>query len=85
MAIEPLGLRVITPIETIVKAEDVAWVRVTLADEGGLGIYPGHAPLLAETLAGALRYADAAGEHVVELSAGILSIQKDVVTVSIGH
>ena len=85
MAIEPLRLRVITPVETVVKAEDVAWVRVTLADEGGLGIYPGHAPLLAETLAGPLRYADAAGEHILDLVAGILSVQDDAVTVFIGH
>lgn len=85
MAIEPLNLRVITPVETVVKAEGVAWVRVTLADEGGLGIYPGHAPLLAETLAGSLRYADEVGEHDIDLTAGILSIQKDVVTVFIGH
>ena len=71
MAIEPLRLRVITPVKTVVEAVDVAWVQVALADGGGLGIFPGHAPLLAETVAGGIRYADGAGEHTVEIASGI--------------
>ena len=49
---------VLTPIKTLLDVEGVAWVQVRLADGGGIGIYPGHAPLLAETVTAPLRYAN---------------------------
>ncbi len=80
MTIEPLRLTVLTPAETLLEAEGVAWVQVRLADGGGIGIYPGHAPLLAETVAAPLVYQDAAGEHRLMLDAGILSVERGGVT-----
>jgi hypothetical protein len=49
----PTSLRLIvtTPAETILDVPDVRWVQARLADGGGIGIWPGHAPLLAETVA----------------------------------
>jgi hypothetical protein len=77
----PLCLRVLTPAETLLDVPEVAWVQVQLADGGGIGIWPGHGPLLAETRTAPLRYADQAGEHIQELEAGILEISRDGVTI----
>lgn len=53
-----MRLTVLTPAETLLEVEGVKWVRVQLADGGGISIWPGHAPLLAETVAAALCYAE---------------------------
>lgn len=77
---DALRLVVLTPVETILEAEEVSWVKVELADGMGLGIFPGHAPLLAETLPAPVRYADPDGEHRVEVEGGILQIASGEVT-----
>jgi F0F1-type ATP synthase epsilon subunit len=77
----PLQLRVLTPTETLLDAANVRWVQAKLADGAGLSIWPGHAPLLAETLAAPLHYADRRGEHSLALHAGILSVTPGRVTV----
>ena len=71
---EPFRLTVMTPAQTLLEAKDVSWVRARLADGGPIVIYPGHAPLLAETVFAPLRYADASGEHAIDLDAGILQV-----------
>ena len=76
-----LRLMVLTPAKTLLDVEEVAWVQVRLADGGGIGIYPGHAPLLAETVAAPLRYADGSGEHSLHLEAGILQVDGEGVTI----
>lgn len=82
--IEPLRLTVLSPAGVLVEARDVSWVQVQLADGGGIGIYPGHAPLLAETVAAPLTYSDATGEHAVEVEAGILHVDRHGVMVLSG-
>jgi F0F1-type ATP synthase epsilon subunit len=72
---------VLTPVKTLIEAVGVAWAQIELADGGPIRIYPGHAPLLAETVDGHLRYADESGEHSLDLLAGILSTNLDGVTV----
>jgi len=79
--IKPLRLTVLTPVETVLDVEEVAWVQARLADGGGIGIYPGHAPLLAETVTAPLRYADGSGEHALGLEAGILQVDREGVTI----
>ena len=76
-----LRLTVLTPAETLLDLGEAAWVQVRLADGGPIGIYPGHAPLLAETVAAPLRYADPSGEHALDLEAGILQVDGDGVTI----
>jgi F0F1-type ATP synthase epsilon subunit len=76
-----LRLTVLTPAETLLAVGQAAWVQVRLADGGGIGIYPGHAPLLAETVDAPLRYADPSGEHALDLEAGILQVDGDGVTI----
>jgi len=78
---EPLRLTVLTPAEALLDVEEVAWVQARLADGGGIGIYPGHAPLIAETVTAPLRYADTSGRHTLDLEAGILQVEPGGVTV----
>jgi F0F1-type ATP synthase epsilon subunit len=73
-------LQVLTPAETLLRVERAQWVHMRLADGAGISIYPGHAPLLAETVAAWLRYADASGEHGFDARAGILQVADDHVT-----
>jgi len=72
-----LDLRVLNPAETLLEVQEAAWVHLRLADGTGITIYPGHAPLLAETVTAPLRYADDAGEHVYNVEAGILQVKRD--------
>jgi F0F1-type ATP synthase epsilon subunit len=74
-------LMVLTPAQTLLDVEEAAWVQTRLADGGGIGIYPGHAPLIAETVTAPLRYADPSGEHVLDLEAGILQVDHTGVTI----
>lgn len=75
MAAKRLHLAVLTPGGTLLDVADAAWVQAPLADGSSVGIYPGHAPLLAETQRAALRYATATGKHQTEeLQAGILQV-----------
>lgn len=71
----PLHLQVLTPAETLLEAESVQWVHLRLADGTGITVYPGHAPLLAETVTAPLRYADAAGDHTFHAEGGILQVK----------
>jgi F0F1-type ATP synthase epsilon subunit len=64
----------------LLDVSSAKWVHVQLVDGTGLTIYPGHAPLLAETTSAPLRYADAAGEHSFGAEPGIVQVQNDVVT-----
>ncbi len=76
-----LHLSVQTPAERLLELDGVAWVQVELADGGSIGIWPEHAPLVAETVRGTLRWADAQGEHRRALEAGILDIAHNRVTI----
>jgi F0F1-type ATP synthase epsilon subunit len=68
-------LQVLTPAETLLEVEEAGRVHVRLADGTGLSIYPGHAPLLAETVTAPVRYADESGEHTFDVEAGILQVE----------
>jgi hypothetical protein len=59
---------------------ELAWVHVKLANNKSVTIWPGHAPLLAETIAETIRYEDQNGAQRVEFPAGILDVNDDVVT-----
>jgi F0F1-type ATP synthase epsilon subunit len=82
---DTLELRVVNPVETLLEVDEAEWVHVRLSNGTGLTIYPGHAPLLAETVDASLRYADADGEHVFKARAGILKVRDDEVAVFTGH
>jgi F0F1-type ATP synthase epsilon subunit len=63
-----------TPVETRLAVDGVRWVRVRLADGAWISIWPGHGPLLAETVGAPVRYLDSAGEHDVPVGPGILRV-----------
>ena len=79
-----LCLTVMTPAETLLDAQEVLWVQARLTDGGSIGIYPGHAPLLAKTVAAPLSYADPTGEHTLDLEAGVLQVDDTGVTIFTG-
>jgi F0F1-type ATP synthase epsilon subunit len=77
-----LRLAVLTPDKSLLDVAGVAWVQVPLADGGGIGIKPRHAPLLAATVTGPVRYADAEGsQHTLDVEAGILQVTTGLVTI----
>lgn len=78
--LKPLQLEIITPEKKVLSVDSVLWVKAQLVD-GSIGIHPGHAPLIAETVSSPLVYADKEGEHQVDLQAGILEIYDGVVSV----
>ena len=78
---KPLRLRVLTPAETVLDVEGATKLQTRLADGGGISVYPGHAPLIAETVTAPLRYTDPEGDHVLELEAGILVVDATGVTI----
>lgn len=78
----PDGFRllVVTPESRLLERENLTWMRASLVD-GEIGILARHAPLLAETVDGALRYGNAEETHAIRLYAGILKVSRDGVTV----
>lgn len=74
-SVKTLHLRVQSPAGTLLDL-DVQWVDLQLADGGWIGIWPGHGPLLAETIDAPIYYADEQGEHELGLQAGILEITR---------
>ena len=78
-----LRLSIISPTDPLVINQEVAWLQARLADGGSIGIWPGHAPLLADTVAGPIRYSDGESEHTLELPAGVLHIDSTGATLLI--
>ncbi len=65
-------LRVITP-EQVLLDESVDWVQIPLED-GLMGVWPGHAPLVAATGQGELEYSSSGELHHLPIGAGVLRI-----------
>ena len=77
---DPLRLVVRTPSGTMLEIEAADWIHVELAEGKALTIWPGHLPMLGETISAPLRYADQDGEHELELSSGLVQVQGRTVT-----
>jgi F0F1-type ATP synthase epsilon subunit len=76
----PFRLIVSLPGDNLLDQAGVTEVYAQLADGGGIGILPGHGPLLAETVVGTLRYVNGDGEHTLQLQAGVLRVDSGRVT-----
>jgi F0F1-type ATP synthase epsilon subunit len=76
-----LSLEILTPEGTILKADSLFSINVPLADGSPIGIRPGHAPLIAETLQGSVRFRTAESESQIELHAGVLDIRDNRVII----
>ena len=79
-----LRLSVLTPGKTLLDVANVSKVRLKLADGAWLSIYPLHAPLLGETLAGPVTYTTEAGDETLSLSESILQVAENDVTLFTG-
>jgi len=78
---DPLRLRVMTPSETLLDVEEVTHIRLFLSDGGSIGLKPGHASLMAETISGSLAYMIGEREYQFPAQAGILFIERETVTI----
>ena len=74
----------LTPEKALLDVGGVHKVRVLLADGAWLSVYPGHAPLLAEMVAGSVAYVTDAGEEEIALTEGIVRIDDGAVTIFTG-
>jgi F0F1-type ATP synthase epsilon subunit len=75
-----LRLEVLTPAGLLVQEQAASWVQTRLADGATIGIWPQHAPLIAETVDAPLRYFARGEEHTIALLAGLLHIESGSVT-----
>ena len=75
---------VLTPERTLLDVTGVRKVRILLSDGAWLSVYPGHAPLLAEAVAGAVTYVTDAGEREIALTESIVRIGNGAVTIFTG-
>lgn len=75
-----LSLVVLSPVNTILKADQVKSLRVRLKGDTWLSIYPGHAPLLAELISGKMTYEtdDFVAEH--NITSAILQVSKNQIS-----
>lgn len=76
-----LHLTILTPAKVLVDIAAVIKVRLKLADDMWLSIYPHHLPLIAETLVGPVTYTTTIeGETALPLAPGIVHIANNAVT-----
>ena len=76
-------LKVLSPGNVLLHVDKVKKV-VVQAEDGQLGIFPGHTLMLAETVDGPLRYETAEGEEIISLSGGILKVSGSSVVIFSG-
>ena len=76
-----LTLKVFSPNGLIHSMEDLSAINVPLANGYSIGIRPGHAPLIAETLQGPVRIRHGNQETEIDLYAGILKIRNNEVII----
>jgi F0F1-type ATP synthase epsilon subunit len=76
-----LTLEILTPEGLLLEADQLTEVIVPLADGGTIGIRPKHAPLIAETVDGPVRYLKIGSDEEIALLAGVLQIRKDTVSI----
>ena len=74
-----LTLKVLTPMGILLTKEGLDAVNIPLADGCPIGVRPGHAPLIAETVKGTIRYRSINQENEIHLHAGVLEIREDVI------
>lgn len=79
---EQITLRILSPQE-VVYEEQVLWVQALLTD-GLIGIWPGHAPLLASLREGMLCVGTREGTREIAVPRGILKVRGVHCTIMIG-
>jgi F0F1-type ATP synthase epsilon subunit len=81
-----LRLTVLTPDRVLLAVDSTTKVRMKLADDAWLSVYPGHAPLIAEVLPGPVQYDTDAESGELSIAEGIVQVTEGQVTVlTSGH
>jgi F-type H+-transporting ATPase subunit epsilon len=75
---DKLIFRILTPGREVLHREVES--ANLMADEGEVGILPGHAPLLARMRPGVAYYSEGGETHYFALSGGFLEVGDDIVT-----
>jgi F0F1-type ATP synthase epsilon subunit len=70
-----------TPTETLLDVQGVTKISVHLTDSGSIGLLPGHAPLLADTVTAPLIYSIGESENSFDAQAGILFVEAGTATI----
>jgi len=76
-----LRLTVLTPDRVLLAVETATKVRMKLADDAWLSVYPDHAPLIAEVLPGPVQYDTDAESGELSIAEGIVQVTEGQVTV----
>lgn len=78
-----MTLEVLSPGSVLLRVDNIIKV-IAQAEDGQLGIFPGHTLMLAETVDGPLTYATAKGEETISLSGGILKVSGNHIVIFSG-
>jgi F0F1-type ATP synthase epsilon subunit len=76
-----LTLKILTPESVILDVSEIQAVTIPLGDGGSIGIRPGHAPLIAETHQGVVKYRNETEDMEIALFAGVLDIRDNIITI----
>lgn len=76
-----MHLKILTPDGIILEKKSLIAINVPLADGRPIGILPGHAPLIAETVQGSVGYRTSTSKGDIEVHAGVLQIRNNKVTI----
>lgn len=76
-------LEVLSPGAVILRVDNVKKI-IAQAEDGQIGIFPGHTLMLAETVDGPLTYETADGTETISLSGGILKVSGSSVVIFSG-
>ncbi len=81
-----LRLTIMTPDRVLLAVDSATKVRMKLADDAWLSVYPDHAPLIAEVLPGPVQYDTDAESGELSIAEGIVQVTEGQVTVlTSGH
>lgn len=78
---DSLALKVLTPERVLLQVERAIKIRLRLADQAWISIFPNHAPLVAETLDGPLAYDTEIESGSLNIAAGFLYVEDNRVHV----
>ena len=76
-----LTLKVLTPVGTLIERSHLSGITIPLVNGYPIGIRPGHAPLIAETSQGQIKYRETGEVFSIDLHAGVVDIRDHVVTI----
>jgi F0F1-type ATP synthase epsilon subunit len=80
-----VDLKIMTPETVLADRSNLEWVRLVLANENVITIWPGHAPLVAETADWPITIMNCGKLELIEVAPAILKVNKDTITLLTLH